>query len=124
MRIGAAAAPCTGPALRVNKTPRAIWAVSEKGLKNEPEAVLTVSVHAARRKPMELLVLYGPRMCSFQGAPKRRRTASGKRACNRVPYTLPVAVFLAGSTAFSAASLAKRSALNFAVFSRTTRPWA
>ncbi len=56
MRIGAAAAPCAGPALRVNKTPRAIWAVSEKGLKNEPEAVSTVSVHAARRKPMGLLV--------------------------------------------------------------------
>lgn len=124
MRIGAAAARCAGPALRVNKTPRAIWAVSEKGLKSEPEAVLTVSVHAARRKPMGLLVLYGPPMCSFQGTPKRSRAAGGKRTIAREPYTLPAAVFLAGSTAFSAASLAKRSAFNFAVFSRTTRLWA
>lgn len=108
----------------MNKTPRAIWAVSEKGLKSEPEAVLTVSVHAARRKPMGLLVLYGPPMCSFQGAPKRSRAAGGKRTIAREPYTLPAAVFLAGSTAFSAASLAKRSAFNFAVFSRTTRLWA
>src|SRR5208282_1405950 len=83
MRISAAAAPCAGPALRVNKTPRAIWAVSEKGLKNEPEAVLTVSVHAARRKPMGLLVLYGARMCSFQGAPQWGRADGGKRTGDR-----------------------------------------
>jgi hypothetical protein len=38
VRIGAAAARCAGPALRVTKTPRAIWAVSEED-KSKPEAV-------------------------------------------------------------------------------------
>lgn len=100
MRIGAAAARCAGPALRVNKTPRAIWAVSEKDLKSEPEAVLTVSVHAARRKPMGLLVLYGARMCSFQGARKWDRAAIGERIGDRGALYLARSRFFGGFDRF------------------------
>jgi hypothetical protein len=67
VRIGAAVARCAGPALRVNKTPRAIWAASEK-VKERAGSRFNGSVHAARREPKGLLASYGPPVCSFQGA--------------------------------------------------------